>query len=52
LKECFKELLDFREEEEQTQEEIEGQNTPSVEQSENLENEVEEQRQPSIEDVK
>jgi sorting nexin-29 len=51
-KEYFKELLDGREEEEQTQEETEGQSIPSVEHSENLENEVKEQREPSIEDVK
>jgi hypothetical protein len=50
-KKYFKKLLDGREEEEQTQEEKEGQNTPSVERSENLENKVEEQRQPSTEDV-
>jgi hypothetical protein len=46
-KEYFKELLDGREQEEQTQEEIELQNTPSAEHSENLESNVEEQRQPS-----
>jgi hypothetical protein len=51
-KKYFKKLLDCREEEEQTQEETGGQNTPSVEHSENLENEVKEQRQPSIDDVK
>jgi hypothetical protein len=44
--------LEGREEEEQTQKETEGQNTPSVEHSENLENKTEEQRQPSIDDVK
>jgi hypothetical protein len=50
-KEYFKELLDGQEEEEQTQEETAGQNTPSVEHSENLENEVEEQRQPTMEEI-